>query len=384
MQHIYHILLFILVPLHLSAQSTIDWILDPVGSAESYVTKQVNNVAHEVWEGFLEDNIKSSLSEDALKIANYEIDSTHLLDIDRQYKQYSYGEPNYNKANEELGKALQKFIYATPKGNLDAYAKGALAKDLQQRAENIKSAQQTTSRLSLLFLTHPELSDLNNNWKKINSLYNNISQLYYWGILSKEQTFSCPRKYKLTPTNQLVMGNGLNGKEYTVTDPESSTMIAKIAQKSSTPTCLVYVKNIAMLNHAGMPNATYLVDNITYTTDKLGRIISVQQVIDSEYKHKSSMRVKCLKPKTFVTDSNYQPYALANLKYNGTISYRNIIPIKNSKENKQQLNELKKGIKQGIKDVKSFSITTTIEYNDTRLTPKNIKIRAYNTTISLH
>ena len=376
------ILFFFSLPL--AAQSALDWITDPVGSAESYISTQVSTVAHEAWEGFLDDDIKKSLSEDAQKIANYDIDSSYLHVIDSTYEQHCYGNVNYNEATKRLNNILTTYIHVVPKGGFSDYGNGAILSNLMSQASTIKTAYPNFSQLDLFLQNHPNLKEQNNKWIGIKSLHNNIQHLYYWGILSKQKTFDIPSKYKLPCSEDLVMkADGMNLK-YFVNDSMKHKIIAQISFPSQhTHCCMVDVYDIAMLNYTAIPNATYYIDNIIYTTDQIGRITNARQTICPSDKHKSSLNNKHLKPKMFITNPMHQPYAIANLKYNGTISYLNIIPVHNTKENKQAIKELNKIIKESTKHQYYFEINTTLQYRETNTIPNNIIISINNTQFYL-
>lgn len=367
----------------LAAQSTLDWLLNPVGTAKSVVSSQVEDIAHEAWEGFLDDDIKTTLSKDALKIANYSIDSSYLATIDKTYKQYTYGVGMYTKAMEDLSSLPLKYIYIPQEGKFANYGEGVLGAEIMTFADKISSKYLSISRLDLFLSYHPDLQYLNEQWQPLSRLKNNIYQLYYWGILSQRQTFISPKKYNLPSPKSLIFTQGDSTFKYNVLNPIDKTVFGSISPSISLSKCTIIVKDIALLNYAGMPNATYQVGNVTYMTDCIGRIIRVEQIIRNADKHKSMLNNKHLKTKTFVCGKEQIPYAFVDLKYNGTISYLNIIPLRNTKENKKSIKLLRKHIAQILKENDSMRLISTISYDSNSMSPSNIVVSSHGTDIKL-
>lgn len=367
----------------LAAQSTLDWLLNPVGTAKSVISSQVENVAHEAWEGFLDDDIKTTLSKDALKIANYSIDSSYLETIDKTYKQYTCGVGMYTKAMENLSTLPIKYVYIPPKGKLANYGEGVLGTEIMTSADKISSKYHSISRVDLFLSYHLDLQYLNEQWQPFSRLKNNIYQLYYWGILSQRQTFISPKKYNLPSPKSLIFTQGEDTLKYNVLNPIDKTILGSISPSISLSKCTIIVKDITLLNYAVMPNATYQVENATYTTDCLGRIIRVEQTIRNTDKHKSKLNNKHLKIKTFVCGKEQIPYAFVDLKYNGTISYLNIIPLRNTKENKKSIKLLRKHIAQILKEEDSMRRISTISYDSNSMSPSNIAVSSRSITINL-
>lgn len=205
---------------------------------------------------------------------------------------------------------------------------------------------------------HPELRELQKRWKGQKGLYDNPQQLYYWGLLADK--VQMPTKYDMPKAEMLTMRSSAEDK-YSIklngTEIGTVKLAPTVFQK-----CTVNVKDIDLINFHGMPNAVYQVENCTYETDAVGRVVKVNQMICMDEARKSVLNKKGLKEKHFVSEKGQMSYAYADLKYNGTISRMNIISINKTKDNKKTLKQRKKLLSKYKKMPSPVPIETQITY----------------------
>lgn len=337
-----------------NAQSVLDWILNPEEAATTYAT----GVANEMWDGFLNDQIKQSLSEDAQKIANYSIDSTKFAAVDNKYNSYTYGKSDYNTAVNKLRESILGYIYVTPTGGFKAYGKGVIIPYVEEQANKRKPL--ISGRLKPLYLlieTHPEVETLQQKWSGLQWLEDNPLQLYYWGVLAASTSLT--PSYKLPSVESLDIRNASQRLTYNVYDGERLLGTLFFEEKNK---CRILVADIDIINYHGMPNTTYSLGNIKLECDHIGRVVAVEQICNSAYKRKSGLNKKKLKIKNVSIAPGCEAYPLTNQKYNGVISGLSVVSIPQKKENKSVIKAIDKYINKIVKNKRDAKVTTNIRY----------------------
>lgn len=417
MRHIFIILIGMLlfIPNDAKAQGLFDWFTDPIGAAGAYIENQIydaiSSEAHNMWEGFLNDDIQSSLSNDAKRIVEYVIDSTYLASTDSLYPQWSNQKQSLRVIDTRLSSIPEQYYRFFKSGSIEKYGHGIVGNLLHQQSDSVvksheiydftqilaKESIDSLKSLCLLqdssllfslkknpmlvqtFNLAPELINLNNKWRNT-FLYCNASQLYYWGKKANIDDNKLPKKAKLPLGTSLKMDvQELNS--VSIYKKEGLRLGLMSKEKS------IHVDQIDLINLRPMPNATYVVDNITYSTDEQGRVSFVSQPVGIEQKGKTAIKGK-IKGKDFMqvlgAPASAKPYFLALKKYHGSDSRINIVPLHASPENKKVVALINKKIKSILKTKSSVPIKSHLIYNASeQLYPTQIVVKIENEEFTL-
>ncbi len=407
--------MLLFMPNEAKAQGLFDWFTDPIGAAGAYIENQIydaiSSEAHNMWEGFLSDDIQSSLSNDAKKIIEYVIDSTYLASTDSLYPQWSSQKQPLRAIDTRLSSIPEQYYRFFKSGSIEKYGHGIVGDLLHQQSDSVaksheiydfaqilvKESIDSLKSLCLLqdssllfslkkkpmlvqtFNLAPELIILNNKWRNT-ILYCNASQLYYWGKKANVDDSQLPKKAKLPLGTSLNMA--AHESNMVSINNEGGSRLGLMSKDLT-----IHVDQIDLINLRPMPNATYIVDNITYSTDEQGRVSFVSQPVGAEQKGKTAIKGK-IKGKDFMqvlgATASTKPYFLALKKYHGSDSRINTVPLHDSPENKKVVAMINKKIKSILKTQSSVPIESQLIYDATGLIyPTQIVVKIENEEFTL-
>lgn len=329
-----------------SAQSIIDWVLDPAGTATNYVIGEARKQANNAWEGFLDDNIKESLSEDAQKLANYSIDSTALDSIDKIFGMRTYGDGQFEEITKRQKQLIGSYLFCSNKMPIGLIGNGIIRKKIINKIESIQYPTHQITSIELLQYNHPEIAELRLLWNGT-SIKDDAKVLYYWAVLANRLDSLYPKKISFPKPQQLSMNSAIDINPRTTISTEGGQLLGDLSSRYE-----IIVRDATLLNMAAMPNAVYYVGEVEYKTDYLGRVLSVSCQIFGASKQKSPINGKVSASKimpTYRASKGYKPFVLIPQKYGGAIGRLNIVPVEQTPDNKKQQKALLKQIKQTSK-----------------------------------
>lgn len=371
------------------AQGILDWITDPTGSAERYIESQigsyVNSAAQGLWNNMLESNFQSTFDENSSKIANLKIDSvTYHKKVKDRFPQWVNNNRPLPSIRQRLATAPIDYLrYNYKGGRICDLGKGVVSDRLAWQADSVKNenrihrlstilctqAMDSVRALSLneeqyletllehpslaiVFNSHPELLRLNTTWSDL-PIANNAKLLQYWGTIANKEDERLPQKVR--PYTQHELKFSASSANEILVSSSNGKRLGTISSYDIVTPC-----SIDLLNLHPIPKTTYMVAKNTYQTDHLGRVVSVTQ--SSLTKGKSDIKKGKIKAKHIMqlqsAPSEYKPLFLVSAKQQGTESRLNIVSLKKSKQNKQQL----KAFEKKVKEVGKFNISTPIRY----------------------
>ena len=192
-----------------SAQSIIDWVIDPAGTATNYVIGEARKQANNAWEGFLDDNIKESLSEDAQKLANYSIDSTALDSIDKIFGMRTYGDGQFEEITKRQKQLIGSYLFCSNKMPIGLIGNGIIRKKIINKIESIQYPTHQITSIELLQYNHPEIAELRLLWNGT-SIKDDAKVLYYWAVLANRLDSLYPKKISFPKPQQLSMNSAID------------------------------------------------------------------------------------------------------------------------------------------------------------------------------
>lgn len=372
------------------AQGLLDWITDPIGSAETYVESYVESKAKEalgnIWEGVLESNIQSSLDENSRKIAEFQIDeTTYPSQINDNHPQWANNSNPLSSIRANLNAAPIDYLrYNYKGGKISDFGKGIVKDRLIDQADSIKNKDRISQlseilneqaldsarmlsldqnevflqtllenpSLALVFNSHPELIRLNVEWEGL-SIANNAKLLQYWGTIANKEDMLLAKKVRPSHLSELKFS--ANSTDDILVSSSKGERLGVISNNYS-----ISPHSIDLLNLHPMPKAVYNIDKDIYVTDFMGRVVQMYQY--SLVKKKSNIKKGKMKAKDVMllqsASAQSKPFFIVPVKQSGTESRLNIVPLVMSDYNKKQLKDFEKK----KKEVGKKNLYTSVEY----------------------
>lgn len=130
-----------------------------------------------------------------------------------------------------------------------------------------------------------------------------------------------------------------------------------------------------LLNLSPFPERKYLIKNVEYTTDELGRVIAVDTELNRSSKGKSKIKSE-LKEKMILkakrSNDDDLAFYLIPKKYNGIACYLNVFSV--SKSNKKALKNYSTYLRKRLKEKPSVTISINFLYDEAATHPEKIII----------
>ena len=356
------------------AQSVIDWVTDPTGTATNYVIGEASRQASNAWEGFLNEKIKNALSKDAQILADFPIDSTALDSIDNVFGLHTYGNGQFELIPERQAQLISSYVYCSSKKPIGLIGDGAIRRKIIEKIDSLHYPSHQISDFELLTHNHPEVSELYQLWKGT-CIGDDATILYYWATMANRLDSLYPKKAVFPKPNELRMEKKDNRVSWITISNLKGKELGEISCSRE-----IKVFDAVLLNMAAMSKTIYTVEKIKYKTDFLGRVISVSYQISNDSKRKSSIKGKVNASHILVTydaSKAYKPMELIPQKYEGSVGRLNIVPIEQTPANKEVQKALSKQIdlvyKTCKKQNKLAQITYNLKYSDRNECPDKVE-----------
>ena len=319
----------------------------------------------------------ANFEEESAKLADFEYERPRLAETDRKYGLYDVATA-YSDMPKTLTKTTNGIINAYSVKQISQMGDGAMVKYLDDKVDQsrnrcrIDDLQNVYSqaavelindryaglssllldmarrdvRVALLINTNPELY-LDYVNRACNTLIKgNTIQMVYWTETFNQKPNNWPAKVPFSQYSDLKFtGN---------TDVYANE---RLLANTSENQCIA--KDLEMLNHKMIPMARTSFNGMTFTTDKLGRIVTISCRIE---KGKCKDKTK-YKAKNIVAEYNVEkakPFFVVPKKCNGPECIANVIPVVSSPDNKFSMKMLKKNVKVGIKE--NLLMTASFSY----------------------
>lgn len=356
------------------AQSAIDWITDPTGTATNYVIGEASRQANNAWESFLDEKIMNALSEDAQILAEFPIDSTALDSIDNVFGLQTYGNGQFELIPERQAQLISSYAYCSSKKPIGLIGEGAIRSKIIEKIDSLHYPSHQISNFELLAHNHLEASELYQLWKGT-CIADDATALYYWATRANRLDSLYPKKTVFSKPTELRMEKKDNRGSWVTISTQKGKEIGEISCSRE-----VKVLDAVLLNMAAMPKTIYTVEKIKYKTDFLGRVISVSYQMSNDSKRKSSIKGNINASHilaTYDASKAYKPMELIPQKYEGVVGRLNIMPIEQTSDNKEVQKALSKQIdlvfKTCKKQNKLAQITYSLKYSSRNECPDKVE-----------
>lgn len=390
-KHIVFLLLSVVMvfPKTLSAQGYLESLV------QDAIDEAVDEFKTSLWGSILDSEAQSEVKSRAKKLSEFTIDQSNKNEIQRSLGRYSLYDLNgqYSTVNRklyghidkcfnnkhnlkfaELGEGMMPITMGNYRNSLlQTIEVNNLSDVLSKEALDTLSAIDSDGQLSRLLLkdikddcslvgvfnNHPELLRTYKQLSKTD-LRTQPSQIVYWGQTVKQFNDLIPSKSRektVIPELLTFIQDNSFTKIYS-----KDEIIGSI--KDNTIDC--FHPDVA--NVVAMPNAEYRFPNITFKTDNLGRVVSVEGSFNPSGKgssnSKPNMNPKVLEPLKS-SDELVMSVAPALEGFGVPYCYLNMAYFKKTDSNK----EAQKQMKQQLKDMKkqgveSAKIVSIIKYED--------------------
>jgi len=375
------------------------------GKMEKFLVKEVLTSAITEsfdWSNFVSGFAKvgSDMLIDYLENANFEVESAKLADFeyerpyltitDRKYGLYDVATA-YSDMPKKLTKTTNEIINAYSVKKISQMGDGAMVKYFDEKVNqsrnrcSIDELQNIYSqaavelindkyvglssllldmakrdvRVALLINTNPELY-LEYVKKTCNTLIkNNTIQMIYWTETFNIKPNNWPEKIAFAQYSDLEFSGN--------TDVSINDRLMAVVFDNKCE-----FKDFEMLNHKMMPMSEIKYNNVSFTTDKLGRIVNISCRLE---------KGKCLgktkyKSKNIISEYNLEsakPFFVIPKKCCGPECVANVYPIVKLPSNKETIKELKLLLKNGIKE--NCYMSSFITYDGVSSTIRDIKFQ---------
>lgn len=343
----------------------------------------------------------ANFEEEAAKLANFEYDTTKLGDINNKFGLYNVATaysnmPNVliNKTNNIINSYSPKKISYMAQGKVGNYINLMIEESKKESAKQLPELLKPNSmevlrnnypnvynqlnndvsnnrRMAMLINLNPELY-LDYYAKNVNnSNFKTNKNIVYW----TEQFNNKPEKW---PTKVPFLQFSDLGFEDNSKVTAGTRTIVKYNNN-------VYsVEDMEYLNHTLIGDETIKFQDLTITTDAIGRIKSISDYNLNKGKNPFKTKVKSKTLMSFHENSNdAKPYFAVPKKYKGPECLANIVPIKNTPYNKATIKEINKQISTIFKEKKQCNYRVTFEYDGATNIISGLKIEINGSEFNL-
>lgn len=402
--------MFLFIGVNASYSQILDWIGDQlkeyvdnkINSIAGYTDSQLGSFGRALWDGVVESELQDKLAERMQKLGNIEVPLSTVSSLDSKYG--LSGEQNdFRDIYWSQSDLTKSFVYSVKMKSMSTLGNGSVRQNGQAYSESIRQnlsiaslrdivssevmdsvAVYSMSNASIadglladikanenilyILNNHPSAVRIYHNSFNIDKLRRSPKHLLYWSTQAKEYCTLLPKKKALPDVGEIKFEIG-NGK---VQISNNGTLLGEMSG-SSTISC----SSLELQNYRAMPNTTYIMGEIEWKTDAIGRVVSIKQVI---YKGNN---VKCLyksklKSKDFAsiisTGDNMKPYNPADKKYGGAETLLNTFFFESTGENKKQLKQAKKLEKTALKQNGNCIKVVSIKYPGGSTIPSEMNI----------